>query len=62
MSDFVVAIGMVLAIEGIIFAAFPEMAKRMAAHAAQSPEASLRIAGLLSALIGIALVWLVRGT
>ena len=62
MSDFVVAIGMVLAIEGIVFAAFPGTAKRMAAHAAQSPEASLRIAGLVSALIGVVLIWLVRGS
>ena len=55
------AIGLVLAIEGIIFAAFPGPAKRMAAHAAQTPEGSLRIAGLVSALIGVVLIWLVRG-
>jgi uncharacterized protein YjeT (DUF2065 family) len=62
MSDFVVAIGMVLAIEGIVFAAFPGLAKRMAAHASQSPEGSLRIAGLVSALLGIIVIWLVRGS
>lgn len=61
MSDFVVAIGMVLAIEGIVFAAFPGLAKRMAAHAAESPQASLRVAGLVSALLGLLLIWLVRG-
>jgi hypothetical protein len=61
MSDLVVAIGMVLVIEGVVFAAFPGTAKRMAAHASISPEASLRVAGLVSALLGVALVWLVRG-
>ena len=61
MSDFVVAIGLVLAIEGLIFAAFPGAAKRLAANALESPESSLRIAGVVSAVLGIIIVWLVRG-
>jgi uncharacterized protein YjeT (DUF2065 family) len=61
MSDFVVAIGLVLAIEGLIFAAFPQVAKRMAANALQTPDASLRIAGVVSAILGVTLVWLIRG-
>ena len=61
MSDFVVAIGLVLAIEGLIFAAFPGVAKRLAANALESPESSLRIAGVVSAVLGIIIVWLVRG-
>jgi uncharacterized protein len=61
MSDFVVAIGLVFAIEGLIFAAFPGAAKRLAANALESPENSLRIAGVVSAALGIILVWLVRG-
>ena len=61
MSDFVVAIGLVLAIEGLIFAAFPGAAKRLAANALESPESSLRIAGVVSAALGIIIVWLVRG-
>ena len=61
MSDFVVAIGLVLAIEGLIFAAFPRAAKRLAANALESPESSLRIAGVVSAVLGIIIVWLVRG-
>jgi len=61
MSDFVVAIGLVLAIEGLIFAAFPGAAKRLAANALESPEGSLRIAGVVSAVLGIIIVWLIRG-
>jgi uncharacterized protein len=61
MSDFVVAIGLVLAIEGIIFAAFPAAAKRLAQNAVETPEGSLRIAGVVSALLGVLLVWIVRG-
>ena len=61
MSDFLVAIGLVLAIEGLIFAAFPQAAKRLAANALESPESSLRVAGIASAVLGLIIVWLVRG-
>jgi hypothetical protein len=61
MSEFLVAIGLVLAIEGLIFAAFPKTAKRLAASALESPESALRIAGIISAVVGIALIWIVRG-
>jgi hypothetical protein len=61
MSDLVVAIGLMLVIEGLVFAAFPRLAKQMAAHAVESPETSLRVAGVLSAVIGVVLVWLIRG-
>ena len=61
MSDFIVAIGLVFAIEGLIFAAFPGAAKRLAANALESPENALRIAGVVSAVLGISIVWLVRG-
>jgi uncharacterized protein YjeT (DUF2065 family) len=61
MSEFVVAIGLVLAIEGLVFAAFPQAAKRLAASALETPENSLRIAGVVSAVVGVVLIWLVRG-
>ena len=60
MTEFLVAIGLVLVIEGLLFAAFPGAAKRLAATAVESPETSLRVAGLLSAVLGIVLIWLVR--
>jgi uncharacterized protein YjeT (DUF2065 family) len=61
MSDFVVAIGLVLVIEGLLFAAFPSLAKRLATSALESPEVAMRISGVVSALLGIVIVWLVRG-
>jgi uncharacterized protein YjeT (DUF2065 family) len=61
MSDFIVAIGLVLVIEGLIFAAFPKAAKRLAENALAAPETTLRIAGVLSAMLGVLTVWLVRG-
>jgi uncharacterized protein YjeT (DUF2065 family) len=61
MSEFIVAIGLVLVIEGLVFAAFPAAAKRLAASALESPDLSLRVAGIASAVIGLVLIWLVRG-
>ena len=60
MSDLVVAIGLIFAIEGIIFAAFPLRAKRAMAATLDIPDTRLRIAGLAAAIIGVAIVWLVR--
>ena len=61
MAEFLVAIGLVFVIEGLLFAAFPSAAKRLAASAIESPETSLRIAGIISAVIGLVLIWVVRG-
>lgn len=61
MTEFVVALGLVLVIEGLLFAAFPGFAKRLAASALESPETSLRVAGIVSALLGVVLIWLMRG-
>ena len=61
MSDFIVAIGLVLAIEGLVFAAFPGAAKRLAANALETPDGALRVAGVVSAALGVVLVWLIRG-
>jgi len=60
MSDFLAAFGLVLAIEGILFAAFPLGAKRAMAAALDTPDSRLRIIGLVSALVGVLIVWLVR--
>ncbi len=61
MSDFLAAFGLVFIIEGLIFAALPAHAKRAMASVLETPEASLRVIGVGSAVIGLALVWLVRG-
>jgi len=61
MSDFLAALGLVFIIEGLIFAAFPAQAKRAMQSVLETPEASLRLIGLGSALVGLIVVWLVRG-
>ena len=61
MADLVVAIGLVFAIEGLLFAAFPRAAKRLAASALETPESMLRVSGIMSAVLGVLIVWLIRG-
>ena len=61
MSDFLAAIGLFFAIEGLVLAAFPAGAKRAMAAALESPDHRLRIGGIVSAAIGVVIVWLVRG-
>jgi len=61
MSDFLAALGLVLVLEGLLFAAFPETAKRAMMQALETPDATLRTVGIASAIIGVAALWLVRG-
>jgi uncharacterized protein len=61
MSDFIVALGLVFVIEGLIFAASPASAKSAMAHVLETADATLRVIGIVSAVLGVVLVWLVRG-
>jgi uncharacterized protein YjeT (DUF2065 family) len=61
MSDFFAAVGLVFVIEGLIFAAFPTSAKKAVASVLETPDGTLRIIGIGSAIIGLVVVWLVRG-
>ena len=61
MADFIVALGLVFVIEGLIFAASPDAAKRAMAHVLETADGPLRMVGIASAILGVVLVWLVRG-
>jgi uncharacterized protein len=61
MTDFLAALGLFFAIEGIFLAALPGGAKRAMASVMEMPDGSLRIAGIISALVGVFIVWLIRG-
>lgn len=62
MSDLIVALGLVLVIEGTLYAAFPGGLKRVMAMAQQVPEHSLRSGGIAAVVVGVLVVWLVRGS
>lgn len=61
MADLVVGIGLVLVIEGLLWALVPDLARRLLEAASAVPQTTLRTAGWSSVLIGLALVWLIRG-
>jgi uncharacterized protein YjeT (DUF2065 family) len=60
MYDFFVAFGLVLVLEGLVFAAFPVLAKRAMQSVLNTPDAALRLVGLASAVIGVVLIWILR--
>jgi uncharacterized protein len=61
MNDFIAALGLLLIFEGLLYGGFPSAAKRFALEVTGLPEQTLRLAGLASMVLGLGIVWLVRG-
>jgi uncharacterized protein YjeT (DUF2065 family) len=61
MTDIIVAIGFALVIEGLMLAAFPAGAKRMAISVRDTPEFPLRVAGIVAAAGALILLWALQG-
>lgn len=61
MADLGAAIGLAIALEGILYALFPNAMKEAILKVTQQPQGQIRIYGLLAATAGVGLVWLVRG-
>jgi len=61
MDDALLALGLVLTLEGALYALFPDGMRRMMAAALAFAPDQLRYAGLAAAMLGVGLVWLVRG-
>jgi len=61
MSDLIVAIGLVLVIEGLLWSLFPGLGRKLLEASAGTPESSLRMAGAVAVALGVAVVWLIRG-
>jgi uncharacterized protein YjeT (DUF2065 family) len=61
LDDLVVALGLVAALEGALYAAAPGFMKEVLARAAEVPDNTLRWGGLVALVLGVALVWAVRG-
>ena len=60
MSDLVTALGLVLIIEGLVYAAAPARFKAMMARLEEIPDEILRMGGLIAVALGVAIVWLAR--
>ncbi|MFN3687874.1 DUF2065 domain-containing protein [Salinarimonas sp.] len=61
MADLITALGLVLAVEGLLYAAFPEGMRKAMLTAAQTPADTMRIVGIVCAVAGVGLIWLMRG-
>ncbi|RMH52792.1 MAG: DUF2065 domain-containing protein [Zetaproteobacteria bacterium] len=61
MEDLWTALGLVMVIEGSLYALFPQQMIRVAGQLSRAQPAALRAAGLLSVALGWLCVKLVRG-
>lgn len=61
MGDLVAAFGLVLVIEGLLWALAPDAARRMLEMAAETPQKNLQTFGWLAVATGVGIVWAVRG-
>lgn len=61
MRDLTVALGLVLVIEGVLYAGLPGAMKRTLVLVAKQSDAMLRGIGLGAALVGLFVIWLIRG-
>ncbi len=61
MAELITALGLVLVIEGALYALFPDGMKRLMALMLNQPAGSLRTAGVVVAGLGVGIVWLLRG-
>lgn len=60
MSDFLVGVGVLFVIEGLIFAGFPNWARVGMVRAINTPTTWLRAIGVGSAVGGLILIWFIR--
>jgi hypothetical protein len=61
MKDIIAALGLVLVIEGLIWALSPSFGQSLLRAAAEMSESSLRLAGAVAVALGVFVVWSVRG-
>ena len=61
MNELFSALALAIALEGIVYALFPDRMKRVMSAAIEQPSANLRFAGLLAAMLGVAVMWVIRG-
>jgi uncharacterized protein YjeT (DUF2065 family) len=61
MAELATAVGLVLVLEGLLWAVSPGAMKSAAARALGFADEQLRLGGLAAVAVGVLLVWLVRG-
>jgi len=61
MNNLLAAFGLVLVIEGALYALFPDFMRRAMAMMLSMEEMQIRISAVVSAVVGLVLVWLALG-
>ena len=61
MNELFSALALAIALDGIVYALFPDRMKRVMAIAIEQPTANLRFVGLLAAVLGVVIIWVIRG-
>jgi uncharacterized protein YjeT (DUF2065 family) len=61
MQDLLTALGLVLVLEGLLYAAVPERMQQAMRRLIAEPPGRLRGAGLAAAVVGLGVVWVLRG-
>lgn len=61
MTELLLAVALVLVLEGCLYALFPDGMRRAMEVVLQLPSSTIRTTGLTVALVGLALVWLIKG-
>ncbi|MCA6122175.1 DUF2065 domain-containing protein [Bradyrhizobium sp. WSM 1704] len=59
-GDFLIGLGILFVLEGILFAASPAWMRRAMKSALETPDNILRVVGIGSAIAGLILIWFVR--
>ena len=61
MDDLIVALGLFLFIEGILYALFPSKMKSMLEKLKMIKDKQLRLGGIIFVLIGFFIIWFIKG-
>ncbi len=61
MKELIIAIGLLLFIEGALYALFPAKMKNILKTVEKLPSSQLRTGGLLFSLIGFVIIWYFKG-
>ena len=61
MQELIIAIGLVLVIEGLMWAAFPHLLLEFLRVVEKTPESDLKLAGSIAMIIGVIIIWFAIG-
>ncbi len=60
MAELGLALGLILALEGALYALFPNVMKKMMRLVIEQPKETVRMTGLATAIVGVGIIWFMR--